>query len=91
MDVFLEPTKVDLPMIEPKSSFPVFIVKDLIAVIMSRNRNLTDLKNIGKTIAGRLNEVGIFTEADLNLAGAVGAHRLIKEKHPNETESPTVL
>ncbi len=52
---------------------------------MSRNRNLTDLKNIGKTIAGRLNEVGIFSEDDLMLVGAVGAHRLIKQRHPNET------
>jgi DNA transformation protein len=52
---------------------------------MSRNRNLTDLKNIGKTIAGRLNEVGIFSEDDLKLVGATGAHRLIKERHPNET------
>lgn len=52
---------------------------------MSRNRNLTDLKNIGKTIAGRLNEVGIFSEDDLKLVGAVGAHRLIKQRHPNET------
>ena len=52
---------------------------------MSRNRSLTDLKNIGKTIAGRLNEVGIFSEADLKLVGAVGAHRLIKERNPNET------
>ena len=52
---------------------------------MSRNRNLTDLKNIGKTIAGRLNEVGIYSEDDLRQVGAVGAHSLIKEKHPNET------
>ena len=52
---------------------------------MSRNRNLTDLKNIGKTVAGRLNEVGIFSEDDLKLVGAVGAHRLIKQRHPNET------
>lgn len=52
---------------------------------MSRNRNLTELKNIGKKIAGRLNEVGIFSEDDLRQVGAVGAHRMIKEKHPNET------
>ena len=52
---------------------------------MSRNRSLTDLKNIGKIIAGRLNEVGIFSEADLKQVGAVGAHRLIKKRHPNET------
>ena len=52
---------------------------------MSRNRNLTNLKNIGKKIASRLNEVGIFSEDDLRLAGAVDAHRLIKERYPNET------
>jgi DNA transformation protein and related proteins len=52
---------------------------------MSRNRNLTDLKNIGKTIDGRLNGVGIFSEDDLKLVGAVGAHRMIKQRHPNET------
>ena len=52
---------------------------------MSWNRNLTDLRNIGKTIAERLNEVGIYSEDDLRSVGAVGAHRLIKEKHPNET------
>jgi DNA transformation protein len=52
---------------------------------MSQSRSLTDLKNIGKKIAGRLNEVRIFSEDDLRLVGAVGAHRLIKERHPNET------
>ena len=52
---------------------------------MAKNRKLTDLKNIGKKIAGRLNQVGIFSEEDLRQAGAVGAHRMIKEKHPNET------
>lgn len=52
---------------------------------MSRNRNLTNLKNIGKKIAGRLNDVGIFSEDDLRLVGAVGAHRLIKERYPHET------
>ena len=52
---------------------------------MSQTRRLTDLKNIGKKIAGRLNEVGVFSEDDLRLVGAVGAHRLIKERHPNET------
>lgn len=52
---------------------------------MSRNRDLTNLKNIGKKIAVRLNEVGIFSEGDLRRVGAVGAHRMIKERHPNET------
>ena len=51
---------------------------------MSQNRSLTDLKNIGKKIAGRLNDVGIFSEDDLRRAGPVGAHRMIKETYPDE-------
>lgn len=50
-----------------------------------RKRQLTDLKNIGKKIAGRLNEAGIFTEDDLRRVGAADAHRMIKERHPDET------
>ncbi|TVR00514.1 MAG: competence protein TfoX [Desulfovibrionales bacterium] len=52
---------------------------------MSRTggRQLTDLKGIGKKIAGRLNEAGIFTEDDLRRAAE--AHRKIKERHPEET------
>ncbi len=50
-----------------------------------RKRQLTDLKNIGKKIAGRLNEAGIFTEEDLRRVGAADAHRMIKERHPDET------
>lgn len=52
---------------------------------MSQNRSLTDLKNIGKKIAGRLNAIGIFSEDDLRRVGAVGAHRMIKERYPDET------
>lgn len=52
---------------------------------MSRNRNLTHLKNIGKKIAGRLNEVGIYSEDDLRRVGAVRAHSMIKKNQPNET------
>lgn len=54
-------------------------------MIISRNKSLTDLRNIGKKIAGRLNEVGILSEDDLRRAGAVGVHRLIKERYPDET------
>jgi DNA transformation protein len=52
---------------------------------MSRNNSLTDLKNIGKKIARRLNGVGIFSEDDLRRIGAIGAHRMIKDKYPDET------
>jgi len=49
------------------------------------NRKLMELKNIGKKIAMRLNEVGIFSEDDLRIVGAVKAHNMIREKHPDET------
>ena len=52
---------------------------------MKQNRKLIELKNIGKKIAGRLNEVGIYSENDLRSAGAIKAHKKIKEKHPDET------
>ncbi len=52
---------------------------------MSRTKSLTDLKNIGKKIAGRLNEAGIFSEDDLKRVGAVDAHRMIKGMYPDET------
>ena len=52
---------------------------------MNQNRKLIELKNIGKKIAGRLNEVGIFSEDELRLVGAAKAHKMIKEKFPDET------
>ncbi len=52
---------------------------------MKQNRKLTELKNIGKKIAGRLNEVGIFSEDELHIIGAVEAHSMIKKQYPNET------
>ena len=52
---------------------------------MTKNRDLTELKNIGKKIATRLNEVGIISENELRKVGAVEAHKRIKEKYPDET------
>ncbi len=52
---------------------------------MAKNRNLTELKNIGEKLARRLNEIGIFSESDLRKVGAVKAHKKIKTKYPNET------
>ncbi len=49
---------------------------------MKTNRKLTELKNIGKKIAGRLNEVGIFSEDEIQNVGAANAHKMIKEKYP---------
>ena len=52
---------------------------------MSSNRKLTDLPNIGKKIAARLNEAGIFTEDELRLAGPAEAHHRISALYPDET------
>ena len=49
-----------------------------------KNRKIIDLKNIGKKIAGRLNEIGIFSEDDLRFIGAINAHKLIRKQYPNE-------
>ena len=53
--------------------------------IMIQNRKVIELSNIGKKIAGRLNEIGIFCEDDLRFVGAVTAHKMLKEKYPSET------
>ena len=52
---------------------------------MKQNRDLIELKNIGKKIASRLNEVGIFSENELREVGPVGAYRMIKERYRAET------
>ncbi len=51
---------------------------------MEQNRKLTELKNIGSKIAGRLNEVGIFSEDELRIVGAIKTYKMLKEKYPNE-------
>ena len=49
----------------------------------NQDRTLTELKNIGPTIAARLNEAGIFSERDLRFHGAANAHRLIAQNYPS--------
>lgn len=46
---------------------------------------MDELRNIGATIAKRLNEVGILSEHDLCSIGAVEAHRRIRNKHPEKS------
>jgi hypothetical protein len=43
-----------------------------IGPISAQNRRFAHLKNIGKKIAGGLNEVGIFSEDDLKQVDAIG-------------------
>ncbi len=50
-----------------------------------QNRELTELKNIGEKIAGRLQEIGVTCEEDLQRIGPVEAHRKIRQRYPDET------
>ncbi len=52
---------------------------------MSGSRRVEELRNIGVTIARRLNEVGVFSEHDLRSIGAVEAHRRIHDRYPEKT------
>jgi len=52
---------------------------------MTRNRSLVELKNIGRKIASRLNEAGIYSEENLRSVGPAEAHKMIRENHPDET------
>ena len=51
---------------------------------MSKSLELTELKNIAKKIAGRLNAVGIRSFDELRRIGAVGTHQRIRERYPDE-------
>ncbi len=52
---------------------------------MKKNRQLTDLVNLGPKIASRLQAVHIHNEADLRRVGPVEAHRRIEGAFPEET------
>ena len=43
---------------------------------------LTQLPNIGKTVASRLHEIGVTTEADLNKMGAAKAYKWLSTQNP---------
>lgn len=49
------------------------------------NRPLKQLKNIGKTVEQRLNEIGIYCEKDLARVGPIEAYRRVKSRYPNST------
>jgi DNA transformation protein and related proteins len=45
-------------------------------------RELTDLKNIGKVSAKWLNEIGVYTDTDLQKLGVLQAYLRIKFREP---------
>ncbi|MEM7283697.1 MAG: TfoX/Sxy family DNA transformation protein [Pseudomonadota bacterium] len=48
---------------------------------------LTNLRNIGDTVAKRLEEIGVFTKIDLRKVGSATAYRKIRANHP-ESQLP---
>lgn len=52
---------------------------------MATKSNLSTLKNIGKTIEKRLNEVGIFTKEDLETVGPVEAWQRLQIQQAPKT------
>ncbi|WP_020530247.1 TfoX/Sxy family DNA transformation protein [Flexithrix dorotheae] len=52
---------------------------------MKASIELKKARNIGITIRQRLNEIGVFTLADLAEITPVGAYRNICELHPGKT------
>jgi len=49
-----------------------------------KNRPLSDLKNIGKTVSCRLHELGVTKEAELKKLGAAKAYKWLSEQTPNK-------
>ena len=43
---------------------------------------VSELRNIGKTVAGRLHELGITCETDLRALGSTKAYRLLARNNP---------
>jgi DNA transformation protein and related proteins len=48
-------------------------------------KDVAELPNIGPTIEKRLNEIGVYTRADLERIGATNAYKRICENYPNQT------
>jgi DNA transformation protein len=50
-----------------------------------KDKKLSELKNIGKTVETRLNEIGVFTKKDLELITPSEAYKKMKENYPDKT------
>jgi hypothetical protein len=48
------------------------------------SRPLAELKNIGRTVASKLHELGIDSEAKLRELGSVKAYKWISAQHPDK-------
>jgi DNA transformation protein len=52
---------------------------------MTNESRLSELRNIGKTVERRLNEIGVFTRDDLARIGPSVAYIRIKKNYPDAT------
>ena len=52
---------------------------------MKKKSELSRLKNIGPTIEKRLNEINVYTRADLERIGPAKAYQWICRNYPNQT------
>jgi len=52
---------------------------------MLDNKPVGQLKNIGKTVASRLNEIGVFSKKELANIGAAKAYCWMKSNYPSTT------
>ncbi len=50
-----------------------------------KNIKLSELKNIGNTVEKRLNEIGVYTKAELEQVGPAEAYKEMKANHPDKT------
>ena len=48
------------------------------------SKPLSELKNIGKTVASRLNEIGITNDIELKKLDAAKAYKWLSEQNPGE-------
>lgn len=48
------------------------------------SKRLTELNNIGKTVAARLHSIGIRNEAELKACGSAKAYKLLAGQTPNK-------
>lgn len=46
------------------------------------SKPVTELKNIGKTVAARLQEIGITSESELRTTGSAKAYKLLSNQKP---------
>ena len=49
-----------------------------------QKKPLTNLQNIGKTLAQKLNDIGIRSESDLKRIGSVKAYKWLQNKEPTK-------